>query len=569
MKKLLNRECPMKKELTLVALSMALGSTLQASDWRQQLVSLNPGVIDSVSVLSKDVNSSDLCHSYMIHYHQPLQHDTPELGDLPLRALLTLRNEEDFTDLMMQMYIGGYQLDEVLVKSPDEYFDSELNSAVAEVAGRYGGNLLQPEHRYFGESCPENPWESLGYCEAKEAAADFHALVQAMKKVFTGKWAITGISKGGITTTMQHAFYPDDADCYVPYSGPFLGYYHDLRMQDRYMTYSWAPEQNEKMLHLQRRMTGSEELFGYFCMANGLDPEVGANEPEVLCSFALAAASIDQSPRAYSSRELVDEIFAYNENKLQQMGLEDYSTEMMLYMILNDRVLIDQEFFDWYQRNFVTEGTANGPRHARLKEDVKLEYKHKLLLPVFGVDEEIWNQDPTLAYSYQAAHELGYFDMRFDYYFDDPEDADMVNAMWMNLYNNVLEAEMGEVYAGVEYSPELFTFVRQQTAQAEKPILFIYGGDDIWTGAHMEDEHVNADNVRLYVLPEQNHRASISAVTDTSLQNELWAFTDAVFSNTVGITQLSDDASAPARYYDLYGRRVSEKALQGKVVVKR
>lgn len=325
----------------------------------------------------------------------------------------------------------------------------------------------------------------------------------------------------------------------------------------------------ERVKLMQRRMTGSEELFGYFCMAYGLDPEVGANEPEVLCSFALAAASIDQSPRAYSSRELVDEIFAYNENKLQQMGLEDYSTEMMLYMILNDRVLIDQEFFDWYQRNFVTEGTANGPRHARLKEDVKLEYKHKLLLPVFGVDEEIWNQDPTLAYSYQAAHELGYFDMRFDYYFDDPEDADMVNAMWMSLYNNVLEAEMGEVYAGVEYSPELFTFVRQQTAQAEKPILFIYGGDDIWTGAHMEDEHVNGDNVRLYVLPEQNHRASISAVTDTSLQNELWAFTDAVFSNKVGITQLSDDASAPARYYDLYGRRVSEKALQGKEVVKR
>lgn len=146
----------------------------------------------------------------------------------------------------------------------------------------------------------------------------------------------------------------------------------------------------------------------------------------------------------------------------------------------------------------------------------------------------------------------------------------MVTDIWQSMYSNVLDCLMGGLFAGVEYNPELFAFVRQQTAQAKKPILFLYGQDDVWAGAHMEDEHINGDNVRLYVLPEQNHMVSINAVTDTDLQAELWAFTDAVFApNPTGIRTLHDDASAPVRYYDLFGRRLSEQSLQGKLVLRR
>lgn len=563
----------MKKELTLVSLSMTLGLSLQATDWRQQLVSLNPGVIDSVSVMPHSATAPDEYRSYMIHYHQPLRHEEPELGNLPLRALLTVHNDEDFTQQMCQMYIGGYLLDNALLEKPDEVFVNDQINSKGELAGRYHGSRLMPEHRYFGTSCPENPWESLQYCEAKEAAADFHALLEAMKKVFRGKWAITGVSKGGITTAMQHAFYPDDADCYVPYSGPFLNYYHDYRIQDFYMTHSWTDELNEKMLRLQHQMTSSEDFFSLYCLSMDIDPEDVIASKKDLCKFALSVGSIDLEPRAYNSREEVKQIFENNESVLRQLGLESYSVEMMLYMVVEESLLLDQNYFDWYNKYFETEDVAeNGPRraHARLKEGVKFDVKHRLLHPDVRVDKAIWDADPYFPYSYQAIHELGYFDMKWNYYFDDQEYAEMLNEYWRSLYNNVREAELDGLFDDVEYNPELFTFVRQQTANAEKPILFIYGEDDVWTGAHMEDENVNGDNVRLYILPAQNHRCNINAIPDDELKQELWAFIDPVFASTpVSISTLRDESSAPACYYDLYGRRVSEQSLQGRIVLKR
>ncbi len=62
--------------------------TVKAQSWCEDLVKLNPGVIDSVCLLKeKDLYVTDVT-SYMIHYHQPLKHDAPELGSFPLRAFL-------------------------------------------------------------------------------------------------------------------------------------------------------------------------------------------------------------------------------------------------------------------------------------------------------------------------------------------------------------------------------------------------------------------------------------------------------------------------------------------------
>jgi len=36
-----------------------------------------------------------------------------------------------------------------------------------------------------------------------------------LKKVLKGKWVMSGVSKGGITTLLQHAFYPEDMDVFV------------------------------------------------------------------------------------------------------------------------------------------------------------------------------------------------------------------------------------------------------------------------------------------------------------------------------------------------------------------
>ena len=188
----------MKRLLALLTLGILFASSLQAQEADElpgELVRLNPEVIDSVEMI-QDPNEYAFI-SYLIYYHQPLKHEAPELGSLPLRAMLTITYGSDYWDDMMQMHIGGYELDSTLVKAPNQTVSNRLGTSRAELMDKYGGHLLEPEHRFFGESCPEHPASLLGYCTAEEAAADFHALAEALKKVFKGKWAITGTSKGG------------------------------------------------------------------------------------------------------------------------------------------------------------------------------------------------------------------------------------------------------------------------------------------------------------------------------------------------------------------------------------
>ena len=67
------------------------------------------------------------------------------------------------------------------------------------------------------------------------------------------------------------------------------------------------------------------------------------------------------------------------------------------------------------------------------------------------------------------------------------------------------------------------------TQNATKPIIFIYGEDDAWTGAAMKDEYINGTNVKKFILPGQNHGASFSSNTDIAKCNAIRAALDAVF----------------------------------------
>ena len=100
-----------------------------------------------------------------------------------------------------------------------------------ELAGLLKGNQLTIEHRFFDSSVPEDgiPWE---YLTIKQAAADHHAVIQAIKQHLypSSKWVSTGISKGGQTTVFHRYFYPDDVDVSVPYVAPLNLEYVDPRL---------------------------------------------------------------------------------------------------------------------------------------------------------------------------------------------------------------------------------------------------------------------------------------------------------------------------------------------------
>ena len=95
--------------------------------------------------------------------------------------------------------------------SQQVFFDDELSVL-------FGANTLWIEHRYQGASVPaEWDWSALTIANG---AADMHAVIDAFKHVYGGRWVSTGASKGGITATYHSYFYPQDLDGAVPYVAP-------------------------------------------------------------------------------------------------------------------------------------------------------------------------------------------------------------------------------------------------------------------------------------------------------------------------------------------------------------
>lgn len=98
-----------------------------------------------------------------------------------------------------------------------------------ELASLMQANLIRIEHRYFEESMPDSAgWE---YLTTWQAATDHHRIIELFKPVFSGRWATTGISKGGQTVMFHRYYYPDDVDVSVPYVAPLNFGPEDERMK--------------------------------------------------------------------------------------------------------------------------------------------------------------------------------------------------------------------------------------------------------------------------------------------------------------------------------------------------
>ncbi|MCQ2244177.1 MAG: hypothetical protein MJZ32_07950 [Bacteroidaceae bacterium] len=548
--------------LTLMSMIMASTLTVKAQSWCEDLVKLNPDVIDSVCLL-KDENivEPDLV-SYMIHYHQPLKHDAPELGSLSLRAFFTVSNGTrggEFTEKMIQMSIGGYALSDNAMHTPNNYVaELTLDTSLGEIAANYFGHLLMPEHRYFGYSFPDGGYryKTVGYCEAKEAAADFHALAEAMKKVFHGKWCISGVSKGGIAAAAQHAYYPDDADFFVPYVPPFLNSTNDMRVQEHWMSEPWTPEMREHILHIQKEILHRPAVYEYYHKQE-FEKE-GLTEDLFRCMFLYKLAMYFTGKYMEETRSQVSQDIDSNMEYLKDKGLEDYSDVMLIYMFMcKGQISLSNGFEYWYENTYKGKSESNKSPQASAAIG-KSESE-----PVFGLNLGDWKSGTDIAFAYQTVHELGYYGLKWDYFYDTQAEKDSVNALWKNNVKSAIDLDTYDVLKNVEYDPTFINFVRQQTKKATKPMIFIYGGDDIWTGAQIEDEYINGDNVRKYILQEQNHSACYSKTfdkdQDNSMGREIWEFLNSVFRpDLAGITETTDNKPQTTGIYNLSGCRIPQ-----------
>ena len=186
------------KTLWLLLALYFLPSTLAAQTALQEK-------LKAISLITeiKPLESKEFAEKYVTYFTQPLDHDRPELGNFRQRVVVSHIGFDRPTVIVTEGYGASYAL------SP-RYRE--------ELSRMFNTNMIFVEYRYFLESTPEpRDWQ---YLTAESSADDLHAVVEAFKKIYPGKWISTGISKGGQTTMLFRTFYPDDVDISVPYVGP-------------------------------------------------------------------------------------------------------------------------------------------------------------------------------------------------------------------------------------------------------------------------------------------------------------------------------------------------------------
>ena len=98
-------------------------------------------------------------------------------------------------------------------------------------------------------------------------------------------------------------------------------------------------------------------------------------------------------------------------------------------------------------------------------------------------------------------------------------------------------------FSTVTFDPTLYNETMAATQNATRPIVFIYGLDDSWTGAAVKDQYVNGTNVRKFILPAQNHMVTFTSDTDKSQCGAIRSILDSVLGAPQGMDPVTNDQS--------------------------
>ena len=171
--------------------------------WANTALYKQMSLLKEVNGIQPLENTVGYAEKYVVKFSQPLDHQHTDKGHFDQRVVVMHRASDRPTVLVTEGYNASYAL------SP-KYLE--------ELSELWNTNVVFVEHRFFEESTPQPcDWT---YMTDRNAMGDLHSVVAAFKKIYTGKWISTGISKGGQTCMEFRAFYPNDVDVSVPYVGP-------------------------------------------------------------------------------------------------------------------------------------------------------------------------------------------------------------------------------------------------------------------------------------------------------------------------------------------------------------
>lgn len=117
----------------------------------------------------------------------------------------------------------------------------------------------------------------------------------------------------------------------------------------------------------------------------------------------------------------------------------------------------------------------------------------------------------SFVYMIQATRELGNFG--YNHNFTDiyqPECTDYALAQ--------IPEEFRKDYDG---GATFAKYIDEAVASTDRPMYFLYGGQDHWTEWAIDDKYINGTNVRKYILPDGLHSLSIDNIKDEQKKREI------------------------------------------------
>jgi len=195
--------------------------------------------------------------AFDLRLEQPLDHQDPSPGSFSQRILV----EHLGSDRPVVLVTEGYELG---------------GNQVGELAEMLGANQIRVEHRYFGDSAPEEmEWEFLTLAQASR---DYHRIVGLLREIYPGPWVSTGWSKGGQTALIYRSHFPDDVVATVAYDAPLPLALEDPRI-DAHFVKVGDFECRRRLEEFQQMALERKEqllpLFGWYAKGKGWELSIG------------------------------------------------------------------------------------------------------------------------------------------------------------------------------------------------------------------------------------------------------------------------------------------------------
>ena len=400
---------------------------------------------------------------YLVTFEQPIDWKNPELGTFSQRVEIGITDKA----AVNLMHLDGYALQNDLLE----------RDYVPELVEMYKANYIHIEHRFFGESSPDDlSYDEPGYWEymtCENAAADYHSIYTRLAPLLGETWISYGENYGGLLSDVYASLYPQDCKLYVAFGAPCPDGVNDRRLYD----YIYTDIGNDAF--------GKEKAGEYRDLITQFQVDLIKNKQDLMGLYNDVIDKTGMRFREHASKEV-----------LYDINVLEFAVKFWQY---------NQEFDKLEQVLSMPEDTADN----RL---AKAQAEFDFMISVQGPED--WSPDRyTWPYYVSAATETGEYYPDFLYLRAALSEAGIQNEMTVTpdmeetlLWDITFTDEQKNAF---NYDSDFRNRLISSLKNTDARMLMIYGATDPLYSVRLPN--ISNNNIRQYVHPGLAHTIIIQS----------------------------------------------------------